>query len=318
MKSPSAKAVATKRSETSASNAMRERSTAIANNATRARNALRASNATDESNATRPSHTSTKRDSAADKNELGDFLRSRRERLRPADLGLPAQRRRTPGLRREEVAALAGIGVDWYIRLEQGRSVSPSITTVDALARVLRLSEVEHAHLRALTRTLERRPFQRECVPEALQRLLDDLHQPAYVTGRRWDVLAWNRAAEKIFAFSRLPDDDRNILVHLLLTPHARAMFGEAWAEQAARVVAQFRATHDLWADDPAFVSLLARLRAECPEFAGWWRGHEVRRSASGLKIFHHPKKGPQRFSHTSFQSNDDPNLRIVIYTLVP
>src|SRR5882762_6091437 len=105
--------------------------------------------------------------------ELSDFLRSRRERLSPTLVGLPAgRRRRTPGLRREEVAQLAGIGVDWYIRLEQGRSVSPSAATVDALAKALRLSKVEHAHLRALTGSGARRAFTREVVPEALRRMV--------------------------------------------------------------------------------------------------------------------------------------------------
>src|SRR5262244_1422821 len=107
----------------------------------------------------------------ARQSELGDFLRSRREKLSPKSVGLsPGRRRRTPGLRREEVAELAGIGVDWYIRLEQGRSVSPSATTVDALARALRLSKVEHGHLRALTRHADRRAFVRETVPDALRR----------------------------------------------------------------------------------------------------------------------------------------------------
>src|SRR6267154_3187041 len=106
--------------------------------------------------------------------ELGDFLRSRRERLNPKMVGLPAgRRRRTPGLRREEVAELAGIGVDWYIRLEQGRSVSPSVTTVDALARALRLSKGEHVHLRALTRNVDRRAFSHETVPDAIRRVVE-------------------------------------------------------------------------------------------------------------------------------------------------
>ena len=132
----------------------------------------------------------------------------------PRAAGLPlGRRRRTPGLRREEVAELAGIGVDWYIRLEQGRSVSPSVTTVDALARALKLSKVEHAHLRALTRNPDRRAFVRETVPEAIRRVVESLNQPAYVTGRRWDVLAWNKPAEEVFAFSRLPEEDRNILI---------------------------------------------------------------------------------------------------------
>src|SRR5713101_1406795 len=127
------------------------------------------------------------------RSEFGDFLRSRREKLSPKAVGLPTgRRRRTAGLRREEVAQLAGIGVDWYVRLEQGRSVSPSVTTVDALARALRLSKVEHGHLRALTRHADRRAFVRESVPAALKRLVESLNQPAYITGRRWDVLAWN------------------------------------------------------------------------------------------------------------------------------
>ena len=151
------------------------------------------------------------------RNELGDFLRSRRERLTPRAAGLAAgRRRRTPGLRREEVAELAGIGVDWYVRLEQGRSVSPSVATVDALARALRLSKVEHAHLRALTRNPDRRAFARENVPDAIRRVVENFAQPAYVTGRRWDVLVWNKAAEEIFAFSRLPEEDRNILILIL------------------------------------------------------------------------------------------------------
>src|ERR1700712_2959044 len=120
--------------------------------------------------------------------ELGDFLRSRRDRLTPKAVGLPdGRRRRTPGLRREEVAELAGIGVDWYIRLEQGRSVNPSVTTIEALARALRLTKAEHGHLKALTQNAGRKPFVVETVPATIRRLIDNLDQPAYVTGRRWD-----------------------------------------------------------------------------------------------------------------------------------
>src|SRR5580692_2265091 len=124
------------------------------------------------------------------RSEFGDFLRSRRAKLNPKSVGLPdGRRRRAPGLRREEVAELAGIGVDWYIRLEQGRAVSPSITTVDALARALRLSNAEHAHLRALAHSAGRRPFVRETVPATIVGMVESLNQPAYVTGRRWDIL---------------------------------------------------------------------------------------------------------------------------------
>jgi transcriptional regulator with XRE-family HTH domain len=250
--------------------------------------------------------------------ELGDFLRSRRERLNPAMVGLSAgRRRRTPGLRREEVAELAGIGVDWYIRLEQGRTVSPSATTVDALARALRLSKVEHAHLKALTRPADRRGFVRESVPETIRRIVLSLNQPAYVTGRRWDVLAWNAAAEEIFAFSRLAEEERNSLVLMLTNPHTRRLFGAGWAGEARRMIAQFRATHDLWAEDPAFVALVERLRQASPEFARWWEAHDVGHGSAGQKLLLHPKKGALRLDYASFQANDDPALKLVIYTPV-
>jgi transcriptional regulator with XRE-family HTH domain len=248
--------------------------------------------------------------------ELGDFLRSRRERLSPKMVGLPlGRRRRTPGLRREEVAELAGIGVDWYIRLEQGRSVNPSVTTVDALARALRLNKVEHGHLRALTRGADRRAFVRESVPAPLRRMVESLNQPAYITGRRWDVLAWNEAAEEIFAFSRLAEDDRNILLSVFTNPALRRLFGAAWPEEAKRILAQFRTTHDLWAGDPAFGKLLQRLREGSPEFVEWWGRHDIRQAASGIKRLKHPKKGWLAFEHASFQANDDPALKLIIYT---
>ncbi len=248
--------------------------------------------------------------------ELGDFLRSRRSRLSPEAVGLAGgRRRRTPGLRREEVAQLAGIGTDWYIRLEQGRAVSPSVTTVESLARALRLDPVEQAHLRALTRNAERRPLGREVVPGSLRQTVEALNLPAYVTGRRWDVLAWNAAAAELFAFDRIPEADRNTLILVLTNPKTRALFGADWEREARRMVAQFRATHDLWAQDPAFTDLLERLRAGCPEFAGWWDTHDLRETSAGQKRLTHPRKGALRLQYTSFQANDDPSLKLVIYT---
>jgi len=248
--------------------------------------------------------------------ELGDFLRARRSRLSPESCGLPRRRqRRTPGLRREEVAELAGIGVDWYIRLEQGRRVTPSVATLDALARALRLTELEHQHLRALAGGGGHRPFQPETAPPSLLRVLESLPQPAYVVGRRRDLVAWNAAANDLFSFEDLAADERNILVAVLTNPRSRALFGPGWAAEAQRMVAQFRATHDLWAGDPAFTALLRRLRDGCPEFDGWWERHDVGRSAAGRKTLHHPARGVIAFDHTSFQANDDPGLKLVIYT---
>jgi transcriptional regulator with XRE-family HTH domain len=254
----------------------------------------------------------------ARRSEFGDFLRSRRERLSPKAVGLPVgRRRRTAGLRREEVAELAGIGVDWYIRLEQGRTVNPSVTTIDALARALRLGKAEHAHLRALARDADRRAFMRESVPDTIRRLVESLNQPAYITGRRWDVLAWNAAADEVFAFSRLAEGDRNTLLTMLTNPATRRLFGPAWAAEAKRMVAQFRATHDLWAGDPAFLDLLERLRKGSPEFVTWWEAHDIRSIAAGQKSLRHPKKGSLRFEYATFQANDDPALKLVLYTPV-
>ena len=251
--------------------------------------------------------------------ELGDFLRARRSRLTPESVGLPHRRqRRTPGLRREEVAELAGIGVDWYIRLEQGRPVTPSVSTVDALARALRLTEMEHQHLRALAGGGGQKRFQPETAPASLLSLLQSLAQPAYVTGRRRDLVAWNAAANDIFDFDALAQGERNILVSMLTVPRSRDLFGPGWAEEAQRMVAQFRATHDLWAGDPAFLALLQRLREGCPEFDAWWERHDVRHPVSGRKTLHHPTRGLIAFEHSSFQANDDPGLKLVIYTPVP
>ena len=248
--------------------------------------------------------------------ELGDFLRSRREKLTPKAVGLPVgRRRRTPGLRREEVAELAGIGVDWYIRLEQGRTVSPSAATIDALARALRLGKAEHKHLKALTQNGDRRAFVAETVPPAVRRTVERLNLPAYVTGRRWDILAWNAAADDIFAFSRLPEGDRNILLTVLTNRATRRLFGASWEAEARRIVSQFRATHDLWAGDPAFRELLARLREGCPEFAGWWEAHDIGGVSAGQKSLSHPQKGRLKLEYASFQANDDPALKLTIYT---
>ena len=248
--------------------------------------------------------------------QLGEFLRSRRERLRPEQVGLSdPRRRRTPGLRREEVASLAGISPEWYVKLEQGRSVAPSAATIAALSRALRLDEVERAHLSMLAHGERRPAFVRESVPEPLRRLVQSLPCPAYVTGLRWDVLAWNAPAAALLAdFGELDAGDRNILLHVLTTPEGRALFGERWADEARRMVALFRATHDPWAADPAFVDLIARVRAGCVEFDAWWSAYDVGAAASGSKVLHRAGRGGLRFDYTTFQANDDPRLRLAVY----
>ncbi|MBK3396691.1 helix-turn-helix transcriptional regulator [Methylobacterium ajmalii] len=246
---------------------------------------------------------------------LGDFLRARRAALDPKVLAVAAVRqRRTPGLRRDEVAQRAGISIDWYVRLEQGRSVSPSMATIDALARALCLNTAEHAHLRALAHGPQRHRFVKEQIPATLDRLIGSLNQPAYVTGRRWDLLTWNAAAADLFAFDDLHEAERNILLFVLTDARARSLFGEAWAQEAQRMTAQFRATHDLWAADPAFTDLLARLQKGCTQFQAWWQAHEVRPSGTGRKLLHHPQRGSLSFEYSTFQANEDPALKLAIY----
>lgn len=248
--------------------------------------------------------------------QLGDFLRSRRERLRPEQLGVTVtRRRRATGLRREEVANAAGISGEWYVKLEQGRAVSPSMATIDALARALLLDDVDHAHLRRLARPGQRRTFVREQVPDPVRRLVNAFDHPAYVTGERWDVLAWNEAAREVLTdFGTLAEADNNILLYMLTDLRAKTLFGERWAQESKRLVALFRSTHDLWADDPEFVDLIARLRRGCPQFDPWWVTHDIGSAISGTKVLYHPTKGRLRFEYVTFQANDDPRLRLAAY----
>jgi len=248
---------------------------------------------------------------------FGDFLRSRRARLSPEILGDPTRRRRrTPGLKREEVALRAGISAEWYVKLEQGRAVSPSAETVTALGRALLLDAVELAHLRSLAALGGQHPFRREAVPNTLRQLVESLTGPAYITGQRWDILAWNNATVALFGdFGRLAPEDRNVLLWMLTDPVAKRLFGDGWSGEARRMVSLFRATHDLWAGDAAFAALVGRLREGCPEFAGWWAAHGIGAPVSGTKQFYHPTLGTLRFAYASFQANDDPALKLALYT---
>ena len=247
---------------------------------------------------------------------LGAFLRSRRAKLQPGDVGLSVGRiRRTPGLLREEVAQLANISTEWYVRLEQGRTVSPSAITVDALAGALRLNDGERRHLCSLARGIERKPFVRETVPESLRRVVEGLPGPAYVTGQRWDVLVWNVAAADLLTdFGLRAIGERNILLFMFMDGEARRLFGAGWAEEARRMLSLFRATHDLWPGDPSFDGLVERLRAGCVEFEPWWADHDIALPRSGSKRLHLPMGGTALYEYATFQANDDPALKLALY----
>jgi transcriptional regulator with XRE-family HTH domain len=247
---------------------------------------------------------------------FGDFLRSRRARLDPeARHEADRQRRRTPGLKREEVAQRAGISTEWYVKLEQGRAVAPSPDTLEALGRALLLDAVDMAHLRALAVAGGRQPFRRESVSDTLRHLVASLPEPAYLTGQRWDILAWNDATTALFGdFNRLPPEDRNILHWMLTNASAKTLFGEGWHDEARRMVSLFRAAHDLWLGDAAFAVLVGQLREGCPEFHAWWAAHSIGAPVSGTKRLFHPTRGPLRFDYASFQANDDPALKLALY----
>ena len=255
----------------------------------------------------------------ARREEFGAFLRSRRERLSPAKAGLPnGFRRRTPGLRREEVALLAGVGTTWYTWLEQGRDVSASPEVLSALAEALQLEPAERRHLFTLSgRTPpDIRPTGPETVEEPIRRMLASLTgQAAYVMGRRWDILAWNRAATVLFGdYAGLQGDARNVM-HMLFANSAHRRLLADWALLAPTSLAMFRADSARYAGDPDFERLVAVLTEASPEFREWWPRHEVLAPVTGHKRIAHPLGGPMAFEYNAFARADNPDMRLVVYT---
>jgi len=248
--------------------------------------------------------------------ELSDFLRTRRARISPADIGVPvAPRRRTPGLRREEVAQLAGMSATWYTWLEQKRPISVSRGILDNLARVLQLNPVERIQL---FRLACREPIidsmpQREAVSPRLQRILDQTDtMPAFVMGRRWDVLGWNRAARALLLdFEQVPPDERNLVWLIFTHPALRSLFVE-WSTRAQDALARFRADYGRYAGDSQFVQLVDRLNAVSPEFAQWWSRHDVLPLTEGCLQYNHPLVGRMIVDHITFSVVDNPELRVI------
>ena len=250
--------------------------------------------------------------------ELADFLRTRRDALRPEDVGLPGGgRRRTPGLRREELAQLAGVGTTWYTWLEQGRDVRASLDVLEALAAALRLTPAERGHLILLGRGEQPPPpsAEREKVSPTVRRLIADLGCPASLLGRRYDFLAWNDAYSVVFGdLSQLPPEERNYLWLSFMDP-ARRLLTDDWEVAARRALAKFRAEHAKYLGDPSFDSLVGALLEASPEFRDWWPRHEVVSSGEGRKRLNHPVVGTMVFEHAIFRHAETLEQCLALYT---
>ena len=252
--------------------------------------------------------------------ELADFLRTKRASLQPEDVGLPdGGRRRTPGLRREEVALLAGVGATWYTWLEQGRDVRASLEVLEALSRALRLSAAERSHVILLGRGEQAGPCKApaEEVSPTLRRLVENTGPgPVYLLGRRWDYLAWNRSFEQVFGWEPGPDAlSRNHIWVWFMDPSRRSLCSTDWATSARLLVAKFRADSARNIGDPAFEDLISALEASSPEFRKLWKRHEVAGSGTGRKDLNHPVVGPLVFDHAVFNYGDLGEQRLVIYS---
>jgi transcriptional regulator with XRE-family HTH domain len=254
--------------------------------------------------------------------ELALFLRTRRERLSPRQVGLPsAGRRRTPGLRREEVAELAAVGISWYTWLEQGRAITVSIPVLDSLARALQLDAAERIHLFILARgemPMTSTPISGG-VGLAVQQILDSMVlYPAYVTNARWDVVAWNKAACQVFVdFNTLSPRDHNLLWFMFTHPLARQLYAN-WVVTAQQTLAIFHSSTGRYIGDPWFTDLVASLSCTSPEFAAFWSHNEVHGTPEGDKEINHPQLGCLVLQPTILQVAQTPDLWMMVYTPAP
>lgn len=247
---------------------------------------------------------------------LGAFLRTVRGRVAPS-AGTATARRRTRGLRREEVALRAGISVTWYTWLEQGRPVHPSLKTLRSIAAALQMSEAERDHLLSLAPAAGEVDARVTTAADgALHLLVESLvPHPAYAVNGRWDVLAANRPATTVFGrFDARPGTTDNVLRRLFLDPRWRDGFAD-WPSLAASVVGQFRGATATLTSDPEWRRSVETLQGESPEFRALWARHEVTAPAAHEKRFHHPRLGTLRFHYSSLAPDDAPeDVRLIVY----
>ncbi len=257
--------------------------------------------------------------------ELSEFLRTRRAKLRPGDVGLPefGRHRRVPGLRREELAQLAGVSVAYYTRLEQGNGRNVSAEVLDAIARALRLTDAESTHLTHLAKPArhkkKRRPARVQRVRKGLLYLLDSMEGiPAYVTGARSDVLAWNAMAAAVFGdWGALPPAERNWARLVFLSPAYRDLFVN-WDSKASDMVSYLRLYAGCHPDDPELSALVGELSVKSDEFRRLWATHNVKEKGHGVKLLRHPLVGELTLSYETLNLPDDEEQHLVTYHAEP
>ncbi|MEV7086946.1 helix-turn-helix transcriptional regulator [Streptomyces sp. NPDC093085] len=256
--------------------------------------------------------------------ELVEFLRTRRARLKPSDVGLPeyGRHRRVEGLRREELAQLAGVSVAYYTRLEQGNGRNVSQEVLDSIARALRLSDAEHSHLMHLAspkRYKGKKTVSRTRVRGGLRLLLDAMGDvPAYVNGPRSEILAWNRMSSALFGdWGALPARERNWAWLVFLSPAYRELFVE-WDAKASDMVSYLRMYAGYRPDDPELSALVGELSVKSEEFRRLWATHDVKEKSHGVKHLRHPLVGDLTLSYESLTLPDDPEQCLVVYYAEP
>jgi transcriptional regulator with XRE-family HTH domain len=254
---------------------------------------------------------------SARSHQLGAYLKDRRSKLDPASLGFTAKRRRTPGLRREEVAQRANISTAWYTWLEQGRGGAPSADVLERIIEALMLTQAEREHvfLLGLGRPPEVRYQQRDGVTPRLQRVLDRLNPcPAFVRTVTWDIVAWNKAATVLLAdYSDVPPQDRNVLKHIFLNPGAREA-QQDWESMARFVVGNFRADVARAGAASAVSNLVDELCRRSPDFERIWRENHIHTHREAVKNIKHPVFGSFAFEYSAFAVDGRPDLSMVVY----
>jgi len=252
--------------------------------------------------------------------ELGEFMQALRSRSQPADFGFAmGSRRRTAGLRREEMAQLIGISPTWYTWIEQGREVNVSADALDRLARSLRLNRSERAYLFEMAdrRDPQANNPEDDAAPAHLNALLNDITAPAYLMGRCWDILGWNAAAAELFAgwLDQPQNEDApapNMLRFVFLQPTTRTFLVD-WEVRARRIAAEFRADCRSRQDEPALLRLVEELSTASPEFSLFWKQHDVLERQGGERGFKHPERGLIHYQQITLRPVEQEHIKLVM-----